>query len=87
VKVSTNYVIEPHGAVGYLAAEEWRVAHPEDEMVILETAHPSKFLAVMEEELGEGAIDIPERLACLSKREKVAVAMPPEEAAFLAWLR
>ncbi|MEO1833914.1 MAG: threonine synthase [Akkermansiaceae bacterium] len=87
VKVSTNYVIEPHGAVGYLAAEEWRVAHPEDEMVILETAHPSKFLDVMEEELGEGAIDIPERLACLAKREKVAVAMPPEEAAFLAWLR
>jgi threonine synthase len=87
VKVSTNYVIEPHGAVGYLAAEEWRVAHPEDEMVILETAHPSKFLDVMEEELGEGAIEVPERLACLAKRPKVALAMPPEEAAFLAWLR
>lgn len=87
VKASTNYVIEPHGAVGYLAAEEWQVDHPDDEMVVLETAHPSKFLDVMEEELGEGAIEIPERLACLAHREKVAVEMPAEEEAFLEWLR
>jgi threonine synthase len=87
VKASTNYVIEPHGAIGYLAAEEWRVTHPEDELVILETAHPSKFLEVMEEELGQGAIEIPERLACLANREKVAVPLPAEEEAFLEWLR
>lgn len=87
VKASTNYVIEPHGAVGYLAAEEWRVSNPDDEMIILETAHPSKFLDVMEEELGEGAVEIPERLVCLANREKTSVPMPAEEAAFLDWLR
>ena len=52
-------MIEPHGAIGYLAAEEWRVDHPEDTVVVLETAHPSKFLDVMEEELGEGVVEIP----------------------------
>ena len=87
VKATTGYVIEPHGAVGYLAAEEWRVANPDDTVIILETAHPAKFLDVMEEELGEGAVEIPERLACLAERMKVAIAMEPDEGAFLEWLR
>jgi len=87
VRATTGYVIEPHGAVGYLAAEEWRVEHPDDEMIILETAHPAKFLDVMEEELGEGAVEIPERLARLADREKVAIAMAADETAFLGYLR
>jgi threonine synthase len=86
VKATTDYVIEPHGAIGYLAAEEWRAEHPEDVAVVLETAHPAKFLDVMEEELGEGVVEIPERLACLADRRKTAVPMGAEEAAFLAWL-
>ncbi|MCH2064309.1 MAG: threonine synthase [Roseibacillus sp.] len=86
VEANAGYVIEPHGAVGYLAAEAWQADHPDDEMIVLETAHPSKFLDVMEEELGEGAVEIPERLARLAGREKVAIEMPPEEAVFLSWL-
>ena len=86
VKAATGYVIEPHGAVAYLAAESWQVDHPGDEMIVLETAHPSKFLDVMEEELGAGAVEIPERLACLTARGKEAVEMPPEEDAFIDWL-
>jgi threonine synthase len=87
VRATTGYVIEPHGAVGYLAAEEWKVEHPDDVVIVLETAHPAKFLDVMEEELGEGAVEIPERLACLAQREKVAVPMEADEEAFLSWLR
>ena len=86
VKAVTGYVIEPHGAVAYLAAESWQADHPGDEMIVLETAHPSKFLDVMEEELGAGAVEIPERLACLAARGKEAVEMPPEEDAFIDWL-
>ena len=86
VKAATGYVIEPHGAVAYLAAESWQVDYPGDEMIVLETAHPSKFLDVMEEELGAGAVEIPERLACLTARGKEAVEMPPEEDAFIDWL-
>ena len=60
VHAETGYILEPHGAVAWLAAEAWRKNHPEDHTVVLETAHPSKFLDVMEEELGAGEIDIPE---------------------------
>ena len=87
VKARTGYVIDPHGAVGYLAAEQWLGGHPGDTLVVLETAHPAKFLDVMEEELGEGVVEIPERLAGLAQREKVAVEMSPLEEEFLDWLR
>ena len=55
-------------------------------MVILETAHPSKFLDVMEDELGPGTVEIPERLACLATRDKIAIEMGAEEGSFLDWL-
>ncbi len=81
VKQETGYTIDPHGAVGLLAAEIWQQASPNDETIILETAHPSKFLPTMEEELGKGAIEIPERLACLAELPKVAhsVSNDPKE--------
>jgi len=79
VKECYNYIIDPHGAVGYLASQAWLDAVPESTTVILETAHPSKFLDTMEEQLGEGNIDIPERLACLANKEKVATSMAASE--------
>ena len=86
VKGETGYTLEPHGAVGWMAAEAWRKDHPEAHTVVLETAHPSKFLDVMEEELGKGTIEIPERLACLADREKVAIQLGTDESAFQDWL-
>ena len=82
----TEYILEPHGAVGWLAAEAWRKDHPNHHTVVLETAHPSKFLDVMEEELGEGEITVPERLACLAEREKLAISMAADEKTFHEWL-
>jgi len=86
IKVETGYTLEPHGAVGWMAAEAWRKDHPEAHTVVLETAHPSKFLDVMEEELGKRTIEIPERLACLADREKVAIQLGTDESAFQDWL-
>ena len=86
VKAETGYTLEPHGAVGWMAAEAWRKDHPEAHTVVLETAHPSKFLDVMEEELGKSAIEIPERLGCLADREKVAIQLGTDESAFQDWL-
>lgn len=86
VKAEAGYTLEPHGAVGWMAAEAWRKDHPESHTVVLETAHPSKFLDVMEGELGKGAIDIPERLACLADHEKVAIQLGTDESAFQDWL-
>jgi len=87
IKAISGYAMDPHGAVGYLAAEEWRVHHRDDVTVVLETAHPAKFPGVMEEELGKGAVEIPERLACLAGREKVAVPMGTTEGEFLGILK
>jgi len=82
----SGYPIDPHGAVGLLAAEAWRLAHPGVPTITLETAHPAKFLDVMETELGTGTVDIPERLAILADRKKVALSMPAEESGFKEWL-
>ena len=78
-----HYAMCPHTAVGYLAAKDFP---SNNHAIILATAHPSKFLPTMEEELGEHSIEIPERLACLAQEPKVAIPMEADEAAFLAWL-
>jgi threonine synthase len=82
----TGYTIDPHGAVGLLAAEVWRFTHPGHPTITLETAHPAKFLEVMEAELGKGVVEIPERLAILADREKVAMSMAADESGFKDWL-
>jgi len=82
-----NYVIDPHGAVGYLASEAWLNAHPDDTTVILETAHPAKFPETICEELGEDVLTIPERLACLADEPKISIPMTSEPEALMEWLR
>lgn len=87
VKSLYQYEIDPHGAVGWLAARKWRASHPGVPTIVLETAHPAKFLEVMEAELGHGSIDIPERLACLANRPGQAHQLGIGEESFLRWLR
>ena len=80
-----DYVMDPHGAVGYLAAEQFIKDHKyQKDVVVLETAHPSKFLPVMEPILG--AIEVPERLAILSERKKEATFMDKDYGTFKSWL-
>jgi threonine synthase len=81
-----GYAIDPHGAVGWLAAKAWREVHPGSPTITLETAHPAKFPEVMEAELGAGVVEVPERLAVLASRTKVAVPMAADAALFRAWL-
>lgn len=45
---SYNYVADPHGAVGYLGCKSYLKDHPKAHCVFLETAHPTKFLDVVE---------------------------------------
>jgi threonine synthase len=71
-----NYVIDPHGAVGYLASKDYLEKYREDNLLItLETAHPSKFVDIVNSALGI-EINIPERLKeCLNK-EKKSIKLP-----------
>jgi len=52
----TSYVMDPHGAVGYLGLREYQRTHPGTYGIFLETAHPVKFLEEVEGTLG---LDLP----------------------------
>ena len=80
-----GYVIDPHGAVGYLALSEWQRDNKETTGVILETAHPSKFKPDVERILGH-SIEVPQRLAELEDREKVADAVGTDYKPVREWL-
>ena len=85
VKDRYGYTIDPHGAVGYLALKEYQLSNPATRGVILETAHPSKFLPDMERILS-GTIKVPERLKRLQDRPKVAMEMEASYPVFKEWL-
>jgi len=68
----TGYIIDPHGAVGYLAQKKHLIENKltKTDCVILETAHPAKFSDVVEKSVSK-KIEIPERLkSCLEKEKK-----------------
>lgn len=81
-----HYIMDPHGAVGYLA---WKMYQQEkadgSAGIILETAHPSKFLEDVEEIL-QRKINIPAALSELSDREKQAVFMKTDYSTFRTWI-
>lgn len=86
VKSLYGYNIDPHGAVAWLAARKYREVNPGAETITLETAHPAKFPDVMDEELGKGTVEVPERLAILADEEKVATLLSKEWETFRSWL-
>lgn len=57
----SQYVMDPHGAVGYLGLKMFLQAHPDYTGVFLETAHPAKFMEVVEEAIHIKP-EFPERL-------------------------
>jgi len=80
-----EYIMDPHGAVGYLALKEYQQSYPDTMGVILETAHPSKFIEDMEDIL-ENKIKIPERLAKLADKPKSAIQMSISYQEFREWI-
>ena len=79
-----NYIIDPHGAVGYLALKEYQKAN-DVVGVVLETAHPTKFLDDMESIL-EQKIPIPERLSSLIDKKKESILRGIDFESFKDWL-
>lgn len=82
-----GYQIDPHGAVGWLAARQWRSTHPCAATITLETAHPAKFLDVMHAELGHESVEIPPRLAELADRTKSAIPMAADASCLKEFVR
>ena len=67
-----NYVADPHGAVGYLGCKAYLKENPNAHCVFLETAHPTKFLDVVEDVIKEKQ-PLPEQIISVMDNEKVSV--------------
>ncbi len=68
---ASGYIADPHGAVGYLGLKKYMDGHPGKQGIFLETAHPVKFLEVVEPVLGI-EVDYPQQIQAVMDREKQA---------------
>lgn len=64
-----QYLLDPHGAVGYHALEKYLSEHPDQKGIVVETAHPVKFYDVVEPVIGE-KIGLPEVIKNIMGVEK-----------------
>ncbi len=72
IHTQSGYVAEPHGAVGYLGLKKELEKHPNSIGFFLETAHPIKFLDVVEPVLNV-KLDIPKQIESVLGKEKVSI--------------
>jgi threonine synthase len=68
---NSGYVADPHGAVGYLGLKKYGLKENEFG-VFLETAHPVKFLDVVESTLPV-KVEIPKQIQKIMNNKKVAI--------------
>jgi threonine synthase len=73
-----TYIADPHGAVGYLGAKAYLKQQPEAHVVFLETAHPTKFLDVVEGVIKE-TFDLPSQIEAVMDKKKKAIAITSYE--------
>ena len=66
-----NYVADPHGAVGYLGCKDYLKTHNNAHCVFLETAHPTKFLDVVETVI-KTKVELPPQIKAVMHKNKVA---------------
>lgn len=69
-----QYVLDPHGAVGYLSLERYLQEHPRESGFFLETAHPVKFPEAVESVTGQ-QIEIPQAVKSIMDKEKKATTI------------
>jgi threonine synthase len=69
-----NYLLDPHGAVGFKALELYLENHPKLNGFVVETAHPVKFYDVVEPIIG-ASIPIPETVQHQLQMEKKATLL------------
>ena len=77
IYTNTGYVAEPHGAVGYLGLKKYGLKENEYG-IFLETAHPVKFLDVVEATLPV-QVKIPEQIQKVINNKKVALQIADYE--------
>lgn len=81
-----GYIMDPHGSVAYKAWKKYqgKILAPVAG-IVLETAHPAKFLEDVEGVL-KTKIELPERLSSLVNKQKESVKINSDYSAFKEWL-
>ncbi len=69
-----DYVADPHGAVGYLGIKTYQKEHPNTQCIFLETAHPVKFLDVVEPVINE-SLEYPPQIRAIIDKKKEAFSI------------
>ena len=80
----TGYVLDPHGACGYQALIDNKLA-PNETGLFLETAHPAKFKGTVDKIL-DADIEIPAKLKAFMQGEKQSVGMEKDFETFKSYL-
>lgn len=77
VETAHQYTLDPHGAVGYHALEQYLHSHPGTKGYFLETAHPVKFPEAIVQATGKD-VPIPASIAPIMTMEKKSLRIPPQ---------
>lgn len=81
--IKTGYLLDPHGACGYQALKDR--LQPDETGIILETAHPAKFLEVVEDIINE-KVPVPYKLQEFMKGEKQSISLKKDFERFKEYL-
>jgi threonine synthase len=85
VYTNYHYLLDPHGAVGYVSLKKYLTANSSEKGIFLETAHPVKFPETVENETGL-QLDIPGSIQGIMEAEKHSLLLKPDYAALKEYL-
>jgi threonine synthase len=85
VQQEYNYLLDPHGAVGFLSLERYLKDHPDQKGYFLETAHPVKFGDVVERVIGK-SVPVPDAIQKLKGLKKKAMEIKGDYTQFKDYL-
>lgn len=71
---TSGYIMDPHGAVGYLGLKQYLQEQNMTQGIFLETAHPVKFLDVVEPVI-QKSISFPPQIQAIMDRKKEATSI------------
>ncbi|SRR5579871_725395 len=69
-----RYLLDPHGAVGFLSLQKYLDDHPSQKGIFLETAHPVKFYDVVEPIINE-KISLPDSVKSIMNSKKQSIKL------------
>lgn len=82
---NNNYLLDPHGAVGFLSLQRHLERNQNQKGIFLETAHPVKFPDAVESATGK-AIEIPSSLESIMKAKKKSILIDAAYASLKEYL-